>query len=138
MALLKINEKYVKQAVFAVTVLFLIAEALFFAPISIPHKLCLPVGVLVLSSLWLTPWEIFFALLFSVLGDYAGTCKIFLLQMGSFAVAHIFYVLFFVRRFIRKEYRHVIFVVLFIIRIFYAGHNNRSVNGAVVFNLNVV
>lgn len=105
MALLKINEKYVKQAVFAVTVLFLIAEALFFAPISIPHKLCLPVGVLVLSSLWLTPWEIFFALLFSVLGDYAGTCKIFLLQMGSFAVAHIFYVLFFVRRFIRKEYR---------------------------------
>ena len=80
MALLKINEKYVKQAVFAVTVLFLIAEALFFAPITIPHKLCLPVGVLVLSSLWLTPWEIFFALLFSVLGDYAGTCKIFLLQ----------------------------------------------------------
>ena len=105
MALLKINENRVKRTVYAVTGLFLLAVALFFAPVQIPHKLCLPVGLLVISSVWLTPWEIFFALLFSVIGDYAGTCKIFMLQMGAFAVAHVFYIVFFIRRFIRKEYK---------------------------------
>lgn len=105
MALLKINENRVKQTVCAVAGLFLISVVIFFAPVEVPHKLCLPVGVLVLSSIWLTPWEIFVALLFSVIGDYAGTCKDFMLQMSSFAVAHIFYVTFFVRRFIRKEYK---------------------------------
>lgn len=102
MSILKMNEKRVKPVVLAVTGLFLCLTALFFAPVDIPHKLCLPMGVLVLSSLWLTPWEIFMALFFSILGDYFGSCGIFLAQMGSFAVGHIFYIRFFLRRFHRK------------------------------------
>lgn len=42
------------------------------------------------------------ALFFSILGDYFGSCGIFLAQMGSFAVGHIFYIIFFLRRFHRK------------------------------------
>ena len=105
MALLKMNENHVGRAVLIVTVLFLAASALFFAPVSIPHKLCFSVGLLTVASLWLTPWEISLALLFSVIGDYAGTCSNFMAQMSSFAVAHVFYIIYFIRRFIRKEYR---------------------------------
>ena len=78
---------------------------MFFAPVPIPHKLCLPMGVLVVSSLWLTPWEIFMALFFSILGDWFGSCGSFLPQMGSFAVGHMFYILFFIRRFLCKVER---------------------------------
>ena len=105
MAILTINERRVKPVVFAVTGLFLCLAVLFFAPVPIPHKLCLPMGVLVLSSLWLTPWEVFAALLFSIIGDWFGSCGIFLAQMGSFAVGHMFYILFFIRRFSRKVER---------------------------------
>ena len=99
------KENLVKPVVFAVTALFLVGTAIFFSPLEIPHKLCIPMGIIVMSSFWLTPWEITLALLFSIIGDYAGSCHNFMAQMGSFAVAHIFYVVFFVRRFIRKEYK---------------------------------
>ena len=105
MAILKMKETCVKPVVFAVTALFLVGAAIFFSPLEIPHKLCIPMGIIVLSSIWLTPWEITLALLFSIIGDYAGSCHNFMAQMGSFAVAHIFYVVFFIRRFIRKEYK---------------------------------
>ena len=91
--------------VFAVTALFLVGTAIFFSPLEIPHKLCIPMGIIVVSSFWLTPWEIALALVFSLIGDYAGSCHDFMAQMGSFAIAHIFYVLFFIRRYIRKEYK---------------------------------
>jgi alkenylglycerophosphocholine/alkenylglycerophosphoethanolamine hydrolase len=99
------KETCVKPVVFAVTALFLVGTAIFFSPLEIPHKLCIPMGIIVLSSFWLTPWEITLALLFSIIGDYAGSCHNFIAQMGSFAVAHIFYVVFFIRRFIRKDYK---------------------------------
>lgn len=105
MSIIKIDERRVKPVVFAVTGLFLCLSVLFFAPVPIPHKLCLPMGVLVISSLWLTPWEIFMALFFSILGDWFGSCGSFLPQMGSFAVGHMFYILFFIRRFLRKVER---------------------------------
>ena len=105
MSVIKIDERRLKPVVFAVTGLFLCLSVLFFAPVPIPHKLCLPMGVLVASSLWLTPWEIFLALLFSILGDWFGSCGSFLPQMGSFAVGHMFYILFFIRRFLRKVER---------------------------------
>lgn len=105
MAILKMKETCVKPVVFAVTALFLVGTAIFFSPLEIPHKLCIPMGIIVLSSFWLTPWEITLALLFSIIGDYAGSCHNFIAQMGSFAVAHIFYVVFFIRRFIRKDYK---------------------------------
>ena len=105
MSVIKIDERRLKPVVFAVTGLFLCLSVLFFAPVPIPHKLCLPMGVLVASSLWLTPWEISLALFFSILGDWFGSCGDFLPQMGSFAVGHMFYILFFIRRFHRKVER---------------------------------
>ena len=102
MSILKISQTKVKQAVFAATTAFVALAALLFIP-SVPHaKVCLPVGLLCIAALWLAPWEVFFALMFSALGDLAGDCNIFLAQMGFFAVAHVFYILFFVRRYHRK------------------------------------
>lgn len=105
MAILKMKESCVKPVVFAVTALFFVGAAIFFSPLEIPHKLCIPMGIIAVSSFWLTPWEVALALVFSLLGDYAGSCHNFMAQMGSFAVAHIFYVLFFVRRYIKKDYK---------------------------------
>lgn len=105
MAMFRIKETCIKPVVFAITVLFLVGTAIFFSPMEIPHKLCIPMGLIVLSSLWLTPWEITLALVFSLIGDYAGSCHNFMAQMGSFAVAHLFYIVFFIRRYIRKDYK---------------------------------
>lgn len=102
MALLEIKDGKVKAAVFVATALFLCMVAVVSAPLRIPHKLFLPVGLLCVASLWLTPWEITLALLFSAMGDYFGSCACFMAQMGSFAVAHIFYIVFFIRRYLRK------------------------------------
>ncbi len=99
---MNIKENCVKPMVFCTTALFLCLAALLFAPVQVPHKLCFPVGLLCLASIWLAPWEICLALLFSALGDLAGSCGNFLAQMGSFAVAHVFYIVFFVRRYLRK------------------------------------
>ena len=102
MSIFKISKTAVKPVVFAVTAGFIALATLLFIP-SAPHaKVCLPVGLLSLAALWLAPWEVFLALLFSALGDYAGDCNNFLAQMGSFAVAHVFYILFFARRYHRK------------------------------------
>lgn len=105
MSIIKVNQSWVKPIVFSVTVLFLTFVAMFFSPIHLPHKLCIPVGALCVASLGLTSWEITLALLFSALGDLAGSCGNFLAQMASFAVAHIFYIVFFVRRYLRKDRR---------------------------------
>ena len=102
MSILKISQTKVKPAVFAATAAFVALAALLFIP-SVPHaKVCLPVGLLCIAALWLTPWEVFFALMFSALGDLAGDCNNFLAQMASFGVAHVFYILFFIRRYHRK------------------------------------
>lgn len=105
MSILKMKEDRVKPVVFAVTALFLVGAAIFFSPLEIPHKLCIPMGIIVVSSFWLTPWEVAMALVFSLMGDYAGSCQNFLAQMGSFAIAHVFYVVFFIRRLMRKDYK---------------------------------
>lgn len=102
MSVLKISQTKVKTAVFATTAIFVALAALLLTPYAPHAKVCLPVGLLCIAALWLAPWEVFFALLFSALGDLAGDCNIFLAQMGFFAVAHVFYILFFVRRYHRK------------------------------------
>ena len=66
MALLEIKDGKVKAAVFVATALFLCMVAVVSAPLRIPHKLFLPVGLLCVASLWLTPWEITLALLFGL------------------------------------------------------------------------
>jgi uncharacterized membrane protein YhhN len=102
MAIFSIKESKVKPVVFVTTGLFLFLAAVYFLPVHIPWKLAFPVGVLFLASLWLTPWEITLALLFSAMGDVAGCAGEILWQMGLFAVGHLFYILFFVKRYFAK------------------------------------
>lgn len=91
-----------KAKTLTATAIFLCLTVLFFTPVHIPHKLVLPVGCLFVASLWLTPWQVCAALFFSALGDFLGTCDNFLGQMGSFAIAHVFYVWFFIKRYLTK------------------------------------
>lgn len=88
--------------VFVTTGLFLFLAVVLWLPVDIPYKLAFPVALLFVSSLWLTPWEISLALLFSAVGDYFGASDQFLWQMVFFAVAHISYILFFVKRYFTK------------------------------------
>lgn len=102
MSIFNIKERKVKAAAFVATGLYLALVAMFFAYVPVPYKFRLPVGLLCVASLWLTPWEMSLALLFSAMGDFAGSTGHFIAQMGTFAVAHVFYITFFVRRYIRK------------------------------------
>ena len=54
------------------------------------------------ASLWLLPWQMSLATLFSALGDYYGSCDNFILQMSFFALAHVFMIWFFTQRYFRK------------------------------------
>ncbi len=105
MSIFKFNEKHTGPAALTATGLFLCAAALFFLPVEIPYKLAVPVGLLTLASLWLCPWQITLALLFSALGDCMGSCGGFLWQMGFFAAGHVFYIAYFADRYFRKVER---------------------------------
>lgn len=83
-------------------VLFLAAAAFFFSPIVLPHKICIGLLLLTLFSIGRNPWMITAALFFSFLGDLAGSYQYgsasmlpFIFQMGGFAVAHIFFICWF-------------------------------------------
>ena len=102
MSTFRLNEKKIRPVALAAAGLFLLFAALFFSPVEIPHKIALTLGSAFIASLWLCPWQISLALLFSALGDYFGSCHIFLAQMGSFAVGHVFYILYFVKRWKEK------------------------------------
>ena len=91
-----------KTKTLATSTLFLLLAVLFFLPVGIPHKLVFPVALLFIASIGFTSWQICAALFFSALGDWFGTCGNFLGQMGSFAVAHVFYIMFFARRYMTK------------------------------------
>ena len=86
----------------AATGMFLCLAVLFFLPVEIPHSVAFPVFLLFITSIGLTGWQVSAALLFSALGDYAGSLGSFLFQMGAFAVAHVFYVWFFLKRYLAK------------------------------------
>lgn len=112
MSIFRIPATRVKTGAIASTVTFFCLAVLYFLPIGIPHKLSFPLASLTAASLWLCPWQVTLALLFSAMGDYAGsmsgaggpnwaqTC--FLLQMGSFLCAHIFLIWFFTERYFTK------------------------------------
>lgn len=102
MSVFAVKDNAVKPIVFATTGLFLALVVMYYLPVPVAHKLCFPVALLCIASLWLTRWEITCALLFSALGDLAGSCGNFLLQIASFAVAHIFFITFFMRRYLSK------------------------------------
>lgn len=102
MAIFKLDSGKVKPAAITASVVFLACALFFFSPVKLPHKITLTLASAFIASLWLCPWQISLALLFSALGDYFGSCHIFLAQMGFFAVGHVFYVWFFVHRWLTK------------------------------------
>lgn len=102
MAIFRLNEQYLKPVVFGTTGLFVALTVLFFLPVSIPHKLAFPVFTLFLAGLWLIPWQMCLAMLCSALGDYMGTCGNFIGQMGFFALAHIWIIVYFIKRYRNK------------------------------------
>jgi uncharacterized membrane protein YhhN len=105
MSTFKLQEKRTPALAWTSTGLFLAASIVFFLPLEVPHKVTFPVGILTLASLWLCPWQITLALLFSAAGDYFGSCGNFLGQMGSFALAHVMYIVYFTGRYFTKVER---------------------------------
>ena len=102
MAIFRLNETQYKPVALTASGLFALLVILFFAPVQIPHKLAFPVFILFLAGLWLIPWQMCLAMLFSALGDYMGTCGNFIGQMGFFALAHVFIIVYFIRRYRSK------------------------------------
>ncbi len=105
MAIFKMNDKYVKPAAILSSGLFLCAALLLFLPVGIGHKLVIPLTVITLASLWMCPWHMTAAFLFSALGDYMGSCGNFIWQMAFFATSHIFFISYFVKRYFEKVYK---------------------------------
>ncbi len=84
---------------------FLCLAVLYFSPVAIPYKLAFPVAFLSIAAFRFCNKTIACAFLFSALGDVAGAERVFLCQMGMFALAHVFFILFFARRIHRKDFR---------------------------------
>ena len=85
-----------------VSIVFFHLALLFFSPVQVPYKLAYPLAFLTLCALRYSSWPMVLAMGFSALGDYMGVCNNFWGQMGSFALAHIAFVVFFYREY-RKE-----------------------------------
>lgn len=75
---------------------------LYFLPVDIPFKTALPLALLAAASIFLTPWQMCLAFLFSAIGDLAGASGSFMIQMGSFAIAHIWFIAYFIKRYMTK------------------------------------
>ena len=105
MAIFRISDNHIRHAAIASSLIFACLAALYFTPAAIPGKTALPLSALTIASLWLCPWQISAALLFSAIGDLAGSFGNFILQMGSFAVTHAFLIWFFINRYKEKVVR---------------------------------
>ncbi len=102
MAVLKLEEKHTGTAVITASVLFFISCLVFFLPVEIPHKITICTSILTLASLWLCPWQMTLALLFSTLGDHFGSCHNFMAQMGFFALGHVWFIIYFIDRYFKR------------------------------------
>ena len=97
------NPLFISGRVMVAAVLFAVTAVLYFIPaVAVPHKIFIPLTILALFSIKLTPWTITAGLAFSALGDLAGSFKMgggtqefyaFVFQMLFFALAHIFYII---------------------------------------------
>lgn len=85
-----------KNRYFIASALFVLFSLMYFLPIDIAHKICIPMAVLFVFSIGMLPWQMCCAMFFSAMGDYAGSCHVFLAQMGFFALAHVFMVVYFI------------------------------------------
>ena len=85
-----------------ISIVFFVLGILYFTPVQMPYKLAYPLAFLTLCALRYSSWPMMLAMGFSALGDYMGVCHNFWGQMGSFALAHIAFLVFFVLEY-RKE-----------------------------------
>ena len=102
MAIFRLAPDKVKPAAISASVVFLACALFFFSPVRLPHKITLTLASAFIASLWLCPWQMTLAFLFSAIGDYFGSCNNFILQMGSFAVAHVWLITYFASRYFRN------------------------------------
>lgn len=102
MAILKLRQERLQSTVLITTGAFTAAAVMYFSGIGPACRLAFPLFILTIASLWLTPWQVTLAMLFSALGDWFGTEGDFIAQMAAFAIAHIWLVAFFVSRYIIK------------------------------------
>ena len=102
MSVIRLEDRKTRPVALAAAGLFLLFAVIYFVPLQIPHKIAFTLGSAFVTSLWLCPWQITLALLFSALGDYFGSCHNFLGQMGFFTLGHVFYVWYFVKRYFGK------------------------------------
>ena len=70
------NPMLKSKRILAAAVLFVSTAVMFFLPsVAIPHKIFIPLTVLALFSIKITPWTVTAGLAFSALGDLAGSFK---------------------------------------------------------------
>lgn len=105
MGILRIKDHKTTGAAVAASLIFLAGSIFYYIPVEIPHKVTIPLATLAIASLWLCPWQMTLAFLFSAIGDYFGSCNNFILQMGSFAIAHVWIVTYFADRYFKKVER---------------------------------
>lgn len=102
MAILKLKSEKVKAIVLFSTGAFVAAAAMYFSETGPACRIAFPLTILTIASMWLTPWQITLAMLFSALGDLFGSEGSFIMQMGAFAIAHIWLICFFIQRYLTK------------------------------------
>lgn len=102
MAFFYTKPEKIKNIVLFSTGAFAAAAVMYFSGTGPAFRIAFPLAILTLASLWLTPWEMTLALLFSAIGDYFGSESNFIVQMACFAAAHIWFITFFIRRYATK------------------------------------
>ena len=90
-------KKYLTRPASLISIVFVLLALLYFSPVEVAYKLAFPLAFLTLCALRFSTWPMVLAMGFSALGDYMGVCHNFWGQMGSFALAHVAYILFFCR-----------------------------------------
>lgn len=92
----KQTSSYIKLSI--VSIIYVALCILYFSNIGTPYKIAIPVTSLLISALWVSPWQITLAIVCSAFGDVMGAQGNFLWQMSSFALAHIFLIWYFFHR----------------------------------------
>ena len=84
-----------RKEIICIVVIYIALCLIFFSSFHLAHKIVLPLLFLSIAAVRYRSLPMFFAMLFSAIGDYAGSCHVFLLQMGSFALAHVAFISYF-------------------------------------------
>lgn len=86
-----------KLRIIIAAIVFALLAALYFAPTSIPHKICFPAAWLACCCLVQKQTLPTMAFLLSATGDFAGSLHLFLPQLVFFALAHVAFTISFIR-----------------------------------------